>query len=222
MKHIMVDLETFGTRPYSSIISIGAVYFDPNAGMTGKRIKSEFYVTIDPTMSEQVGFRADMSTVCWWLDPARASTYKEWFETLHFDPQTAFFTLNQWVASLFDLTQDMHAHDDIMVKERSTFDPTEHVCVWGNGATFDNTLLRQGFELLKIEPFWKHWNDRCFRTMKNLVHTSHARTNEGGEVGIVKAKDMAPPHEGKHNALLDARQQALWLCNIARNFDLTL
>ena len=42
-------------------------------------------------------------------------------------------------------------------------------------------------------------NDRCFRTIKYLPG----------------AKDLAPPHEGgQHHALIDARQQAMWLCAI--------
>ena len=215
----MVDLETMGVRPYASIISIGAVYFDPTK--TGKdAIKDQFYVTIDPIANEQAGFRTDMSTVCWWLQPEQRGAYDEWAKVLHLEPQAALFGMNQWVHTLFDLEKDLRAHDDIEVKDRSTFDPTDHICVWGNGATFDNTLLRQAFELMKIEPFWKHWNDRCFRTMKSLTSTS-IKTN-GGDYETVTAKSLAPPHEGKHNALLDARQQALWLCNIAKQFDLTL
>ncbi len=30
MNHLMVDLETMGNGPYSPVISIGAVFFDPN------------------------------------------------------------------------------------------------------------------------------------------------------------------------------------------------
>ncbi|EFO1574702.1 TPA: 3'-5' exoribonuclease, partial [Escherichia coli] len=29
MNHLMVDLETMGNGPYSPVISIGAVFFDP-------------------------------------------------------------------------------------------------------------------------------------------------------------------------------------------------
>ena len=49
---------------------------------------------------------------------------------------------------------------------------------------------------------WKHYNERCFRTMKNLPG----------------AKSLCPPHDGtQHNALVDARQQALWLVNMLRH-----
>lgn len=30
MNHLMVDLETMGNGPYAPVISIGAVFFDPN------------------------------------------------------------------------------------------------------------------------------------------------------------------------------------------------
>ena len=219
MKHIMVDLETWGTKPYSTIISIGAVYFDPTK--TGDAaIKDEFYVTIDPIASERAGFRKDADTLAWWLQPSQGAAWKEWYETVHLEPQAAFFGLGQWLHGLFDLSKDPTAHDDVQVKERDTFDPAAHIAVWGNGATFDNTLLRQGYELLQMEPPWKHYNDRCFRTMKNLV-SNHLL--DGDTMAKVRAKDLAPPHAGlKHNALVDARQQALWLCNIAHKFALDL
>ena len=35
MNHLMVDLETMGNGPYAPVISIGAVFFDPNTGETG-------------------------------------------------------------------------------------------------------------------------------------------------------------------------------------------
>ncbi|EAZ1146628.1 3'-5' exoribonuclease, partial [Salmonella enterica] len=36
MNHLMVDLETMGNGPYAPVISIGAVFFDPNTGETGE------------------------------------------------------------------------------------------------------------------------------------------------------------------------------------------
>lgn len=35
MNHLMIDLETMGSGPYAPIISIGAVFFDPNTGAIG-------------------------------------------------------------------------------------------------------------------------------------------------------------------------------------------
>jgi DNA polymerase III epsilon subunit-like protein len=46
-KDVMLDIETLGNRPYSIILSIGAVEFDPRTGNMG----NEFYVLIDHVSS---------------------------------------------------------------------------------------------------------------------------------------------------------------------------
>jgi len=68
--HIMVDLETMGTRPDAPIISIGAVKFDTRG------IESEFYRNVDLQTSIDGGAVLDARTVQWWMqqsDEARAA-----------------------------------------------------------------------------------------------------------------------------------------------------
>lgn len=69
--HIMVDIETFGTRPNAPIVSIGACFFNPETGEIGER----FYRAIDIEDSMRFGV-PDGGTIKWWLkqsDDARAS-----------------------------------------------------------------------------------------------------------------------------------------------------
>lgn len=63
MKHVMLDLETAGTRPGSVILSIGAVQFDLN-GAIGDR----FYSNIDSDSSVRAGLKVDAATMRWWSD----------------------------------------------------------------------------------------------------------------------------------------------------------
>jgi hypothetical protein len=70
----MIDLETLGTRPGDTILSIGAVWFTPE----GKE-KSTFYCTINQESSRAAGFRAQKSTIEWWQKQspeARAAAFK--------------------------------------------------------------------------------------------------------------------------------------------------
>jgi len=74
--HLMVDIETMGTKSNSAIISIGAVEFDINTGNTGR----EFYRNISLKSSVDLGLNIDASTVMWWMsqsDEARKSLSKE-------------------------------------------------------------------------------------------------------------------------------------------------
>ncbi len=75
----------------------------------------------------------------------------------------------------------------------------DRVRVWGNGADFDNAILAHLYRVTDERPPWAFWNSRCFRTFKNIA---------GG-------KDLEPTREGTHhNALDDARHQAIWACRI--------
>lgn len=72
--HVMIDLETMGTRPDAPIIAIGAVAFD------AKAIHNEFYVVVDLADSVAEGGVIDPSTVLWWMkqsDEARAAFARE-------------------------------------------------------------------------------------------------------------------------------------------------
>jgi hypothetical protein len=68
MKHVMLDLETLGTRPGSVILSIGAVFFDLD-GKTGET----FYRNIDPQTCLDVGLTVDPQTKAWWMRQSDAA-----------------------------------------------------------------------------------------------------------------------------------------------------
>ncbi|HIH3247349.1 TPA: 3'-5' exoribonuclease domain-containing protein, partial [Escherichia coli] len=62
--HLMIDLETMGKNPDAPIISIGAIFFDPQTGDMGP----EFSKTID---LETAGGVIDRNTIKWWLKQSR-------------------------------------------------------------------------------------------------------------------------------------------------------
>jgi len=57
--HVMMDLETYGTRPGSVIRSIGAVAFEYGLGR-------EFYLNIELASCLRAGLKVDDDTVNWW------------------------------------------------------------------------------------------------------------------------------------------------------------
>ncbi|EFK0619947.1 exonuclease, partial [Escherichia coli] len=62
--HLMIDLETMGKNPDAPIISIGAIFFDPQTGDMGP----EFSKTID---LDTAGGVIDRDTMKWWLKQSR-------------------------------------------------------------------------------------------------------------------------------------------------------
>ena len=76
--------------------------------------------------------------------------------------------------------------------------PKKSAKIWGNGASFDNPILANAYRAINLEQPWDFWNDRCYRTVKALL-------GAGIEVETVGTA---------HNALDDAKTQALHLCKI--------
>lgn len=101
-----------------------------------------FYVVVDPSSCVVAGLEMDASTVVWWMsqtEDARAV----------FNDQTKV-TLEE------------------ALQRFSAWYP-EGAALWGNGASFDNTILANAYRVVgKTQP-WKFWDDRCFRTLKNLL-----------------------------------------------------
>lgn len=69
-KHIMLDIETLGTRPGSAIVQIGAAGFDLDSG----KVSAPFKVNVEPHENSTM----DFSTVQWWMqqsEEARKSVF---------------------------------------------------------------------------------------------------------------------------------------------------
>lgn len=141
MLHVMVDIETMDNSPTSAIISIGAVVF----GSKGVLHAKPFYVDVDLNSSMESGGTIGADTVRWWLlesDEARRAIATKGRTPL---PQ-ALAAFTAWL-------------DSFPAKD-------EDRCIWGNGASFDNVIVASAYRRLGMEPPWKFWNDRCFRTLK--------------------------------------------------------
>jgi DNA polymerase III epsilon subunit-like protein len=94
-RHVMIDLETLGTRPGDTILSIGAVKFDVD-----KEITEKFYVTIDSESCKAAGLRAQKSTLEWWgkqSEAARTAAFKG-----EFSLDAALTKLTMWMPPLDD------------------------------------------------------------------------------------------------------------------------
>ncbi|WP_253318684.1 exonuclease, partial [Citrobacter farmeri] len=171
--HLMIDLETMGKNPDAPIISIGAIFFDPQTGDMGP----EFSKTID---LDTAGGVIDRDVIKWWLKQSR-------------EAQSAIMT-------------DEIPLDDALLQLREFIDENSgefFVQVWGNGANFDNVILRRSYERQGIPCPWRYCNDRDVRTIVEL----------GKAIDFDARTDI--PFEGeRHNALDDARYQAKYVSAI--------
>lgn len=143
-------------------------------------LKDEFYTAIEFSTQRGLGFTAQKSTLDWWTKQSD-------------EAQKAAFSGTALMATVLQNFADwLPNHAEVRV--------------WGNGAAFDNVILAAAYRKLKMHIPWSFWNDRCYRTVKNLYPDV-----------------VAPSRIGMHHhALDDAKTQAQHLVNIMVIKDLKL
>ena len=176
----MLDLETLGTSAGGVVLSIGACRFDPyQIGVHGPY----FHETIRVKTSLKAGLVIDGDTLKWWLEQGEEARKAAFFG--QYSLHEALEHFNAWL--------------------REFGDPRE-LALWGNGATFDNVILRAAYSAAGITPAWHFRGDKCYRTVINLL-----------------PKDRAPAWERigvHHNALDDAITQAVYLQKVYKELGL--
>ncbi|EFC4781653.1 exonuclease [Escherichia coli] len=168
--HLMIDLETMGINSNAPIVVIAAVFFDPQTGEIGPI----FYVVISLVDAMDKGATPDGDVIEWWL--AQSSEAR------------SAILVNQIPL------------DDALLQLREFIDENSgefFVRVWGNGASFDNVILRRSYERQGIPCPWRYCNDRDVRTIVDL-----------GKAIDFDARTAIPFEGVRHNALDDARHQA--------------
>jgi DNA polymerase III epsilon subunit-like protein len=137
MINVMIDLETYSTRPNAAIASIGAVKFEDD------HIIDTFYCTIAPASCKEAGLHFEKSTLEWWSKQSKEA-------------------------------RDALLKDNLLLEEALTnFEAwygSKSLPTWGNGAAFDNVIMESAYRALDRKRPWLPWEDRCYRTMKNLVN----------------------------------------------------
>lgn len=137
-KHVMLDLETFGTDANSVIVAIGAVLFD----FENDDVYETWYQVVDARSCVDAGLVMTPETVMWWL--RQSDEARSMFKVQGMDLKTSLHLFDSWIKE----------HDP--------------VGVWGNGSDFDNVLIANACKAVSRPLPWKYYKNRCFRTMKNL------------------------------------------------------
>lgn len=140
-------------------------------------VVDDFYAVIDLENCVDHGLTMSASTVQWWLSqPNKTDTFDSNKSDL-LSPVLKEFA--SWIG--------------------------QGARVWGNGADFDNVILRNAYGACDLPLPWAYYSNMCYRTIKNL------------------APDIKMERTGiHHNALDDARSQALHLIAICDHLGIQL
>lgn len=134
MLNVMLDLETWGTRPGAALRSIGAVMFDPYVEGTG----AEFYMNIDRDSCLRLGLHVDPDTERWWQQ--------------------------QSIDAQKSLERDQKPIDLVTDNFHDWFRKNKGLWIWSQGSNFDVVLWEAMAHLLRKTVPWKFWNARDTRT----------------------------------------------------------
>jgi len=162
----MIDLETMGTKPGCPIISIGAVEFDRYTGETGAEIEIVFDFKEAIDLGEPQG-----STVEWWMRQSAQSR------------EALLRGTTGVVEGFMEFIRWFNAN-------------AKACCVWGNGATFDISILEHALLKYVDKVPWEFWAIRDCRTIEDLATISRKAFKRDGT---------------HHTALADAKYQVKYI-----------
>lgn len=164
----MIDIETLSTNSNGLVISISAIEFDLMTGNIGREFETGL------KLKDQIakGAVIDIDTVMWWLDQSKEAQKSLLSLVDEFHVEIALDNFNIWL-------------DELECKNKN-------IRLWGNGATFDNVIVRNLYERHGITfnlPFW------CDRDVRTLVDLADIQTKDYKFDGI------------KHNGIDDCLHQ---------------
>lgn len=141
----MIDIETLSTKNDAAIIAIGLVAFDPDDQVEELPYGGE--ILINPALA--LGHR-DPATLEWWKsqDPLVCEDMHSGILT----PKEACLEIQDF----FAIDGAPHFHQGV-----------KHV--WANSPQFDFVILRNLFDLCKVEYPWHFRDERDFRTLAALA-----------------------------------------------------
>lgn len=140
MEHMMLDLETFGTRPGCVLRSIGMVQFHPEGDYLG----AEFYANFTESDQLSLGCHKDPDTVEWWK--------------------------RQSAESQAQLLVDQKSFRIVASDMIDFFRGNGGKFIWSQGANFDIVLLEHSLLLAGFKPPWRFYNARDTRTAYSMAN----------------------------------------------------
>lgn len=175
MDDLMIDTETAGLPPTGALLSIGACFFD----VATEQVGPTFSKTIHLATSMRDGGTVDAGTILWWMGQSEQAR-----NAVRFDGLDVRKVLTEFAEFIGD-----HC-------------PNNSVRPWGNGASFDLTIVGTAYQRAGIAVPWHFSRERCFRTVRNMY--------------AAVTYDYEAKGDGAHNALADAQFQVEHMFKIKR------
>lgn len=139
---VMIDLETLDVLPTATVLTIGAVKFDPFGDDVSEPDCDRFYVKVDIDSCDRLGCTVSQDTLNWWSNQSKEA------QEAAFDPEGRIDirdALNQLYKFCWGAKR-----------------------VWSHGAGFDVIILENLFRKVEKAVPWSFWEVRDTRTLFDL------------------------------------------------------
>ena len=128
---IMIDLETLATSTDATILTIGAVKFDPFGKDIEEPAMDSFYVKVDLDSCDELGLAVNDDTIAWWAQQSQEAQ------------DEAFGTEGR-----------IHIRDAMEKLYKFCWGAKR---VWANGACFDIPICETAYRKLNKAIPWSFW-----------------------------------------------------------------
>jgi len=139
---IMIDLETLATSTDATILTIGAVKFDPFGKDIEEPAMDSFYVRVDLDSCDELGLAVNDDTIAWWAQQSKEAQ------------DEAFGTEGR-----------IHIREAMDKLYKFCWGAKR---VWSNGAAFDIPICETAYKRLNKSIPWSFWQVRDVRTAFDL------------------------------------------------------
>lgn len=138
----MIDLETLDTKPSATILTIGAVKFDPFGDDVNEPDCEKFYVRVDLDSCDRIGLTTSEDTINWWSQQSKEAQDEAFSTDGRIDIADA---MNQLYKFCWGAKR-----------------------VWSHGAAFDIVICEHIFAKIGKAVPWNFWQVRCTRTLFDI------------------------------------------------------
>lgn len=166
---LMIDLETLDTSPTATVLTIGAVKFDPFADDSKNPSWETFYVKVDIDSCDKLGCTVSDATIAWWGNQS-AEAQEEAFSANNRVP------IDDALAQLFKFARGSKR-------------------VWSHGAGFDVIICEHLFRKVGRSIPWAFWEVRDTRTLFDLgINPNRAKVTAHNALEDAKDQTLGVQH----------------------------
>ena len=139
---VMIDLETLDVLPTATILTIGAVKFDPFGDELSEADMEKFYVKVDVDSCDKIGCTVSQDTLEWWAKQSQEAQNEA------FSPDDRI-EITDAINQLYKFCWGAKR-------------------VWSHGAGFDIIILENLFRKIGKAIPWSFWEVRDTRTLFDI------------------------------------------------------